>query len=865
MFGCKKRKMVGSPKRLSLLLACLCTFVLCSSSGNCQDIDGELFEITERIDEASRDQKRFEQFANLAKQRVELLRRLKSLQESIAKAERKLSKPRNPQGQIETLKDSIETSEIQVEFCNLKLEIVERRFSLEELRFELNPADSKSADEIDALVKRLDEAKKCAAEMSAAMVDGDEDRTEQLELKLGEIEREFDRRRDRLQLQFELSIAREEGDQEWIRELEMELKAIGFNNHDEVDPGDPSEKPSLEFPTAISLTESEIVLAGNMDFKSKILPRMQAACFDCHNESEALGDLNLERMVKQQPLVLNRSHWLNVIEQIKVRSMPPEDAQQPTEADRKLLLGWLINAIERFDYSSVRHAGVVPAKRLTHEEYNNTIRDLVGMDLRPADRFPSDLTSSSGFENNANSLFIQPITFERYVGAAESIVRAAWPVQPTSPEHRRVARKLLGEAESIDSDDAAYRVINQFASRAFRRPVGNDESRRLINYYDQRRGAGITPELALREVLQVVLISPSFLFRSESAPPDQDFPVPVGDWELASRLSYFLWASMPDDELFALAKSGRLSEFEVLEQQIDRMLMNPKSNTLGQLFASQWLGFDDLDRVQRDQIDNPWATDSLVLAMQNESAMLFNWIVNQNAPIDRLVDADFTFVNEELAAHYGIDGVLGDRMQRVSLANTARRGVLGHGSILATTSFPHRTSPVVRGNWILATLLGTPPPPPPPNASEFSERVAENERLSQRQKLELHRTNPNCYACHSQIDPLGFALEEFEWFGRHRPRREGRPVDALGRLPNGSEFRGLVGLSETLVDQRIGDLAEQTVRKLLAYALGRQLEYFDEATVQELTRGFVENGRRVRDLIHQIIHSEPFLKKQKSR
>jgi len=204
----------------------------------------------------------------------------------------------------------------------------------------------------------------------------------------------------------------------------------------------------------------------------------------------------------------------------------------------------------------------------------------------------------------------------------------------------------------------------------------------------------------------------------------------------------------------------------------------------------------------------------------------------------------------------------GNQFQRVSLKGTPRRGILGNGSILAVTSFPGRTSPVVRGNWVLSELLGTPPPPPPPNVSEFDERIADNERLTQKQKLEAHRRNPACYACHSQIDPLGFALEEFEWFGRYQPRRRGRPVDTRGKLPDGAEFTGLVELSDVLVRERGDDLTEQICRKMLAYALGRQLQYYDESTVRGLVDAMNQDQRRLRTLIHAIVISDAFQKKQ---
>lgn len=819
----------------------------------------EIRELSERIEEAEREQRRFKRLEAVTAQKIKLLRELKQLHASIQAVESKIEAA-SDDNEVEQSEKTVETSEVRIEIVNLKLEIHERRSDLEELAFEVTPKQRDIAKEVAELLKMLDVANGLTDQFGKALLEDDEDSAGVLEREFVEFERTFERRREILQLKFELIEARENGDKEWIRELESELK----EEIDAVEHGD-EEKTSLipvaDFPTAISLTRNEVKAAAQLDFDTEILPRLKTACFDCHDQDASSGDLNLEALVAKRPFVVNRTDWLNVIEQLKVSSMPPADAEQPTDADRRAVLGWLTDQIENFDYTTIRRAGVVPAKRLTHDEYNNTVRDLVGIDLRPADRFPTDLTASSGFENSANSLFIQPVTLERYVGAAEAIVQTAWPMAPTSKEHESAWRRLLGDIRDFGSQENVKQIIQQFASRAYRRPVEQEELASLLKYFDHRRSKGDSAEAAVREVLQVILVSPNFLIRAESAPHEAK-KVSVSDWELAGRLSYFLWASMPDDELFELARSGRLHEPTVLAQQVERMLTDVKSASLGNLFAAQWLGFAELDRVQRDQIDNPWATDSLVQAMKNESAMLFNSLVQRNGSIDRMLDADYTFLNEELAKHYRIEGVSGSEMRRVSLSETPRRGVLGHGSILATTSLPRRTSPVLRGNWILTTLLGTPPPPPPPNVSEFDERVAENDRLSQRQKLELHRANPRCYACHSQIDPLGFALEEFEWFGRYRPERRGRPVDSVGRLPGGTQFRGLKGLSETLLKEHSSDLAEQLTRKMLAYALGRQLEYYDEATVQELTNELQADQRRVRTLIRAIVQSDTFLAKQ---
>lgn len=822
------------------------------------EVNEETQELDERITESQREQRRFKRLGDLTGQQLKLLLKLKKLHEAIAVAEKGLDIEENDEKQMQSLKQTLHESDIQIEVINIRLEILEQQMGLEELAFEFPPEQNELSDEAGSLLKILETSDRLVGRFADVWLEKDEETAEELEGEFEQMEQVFERRRGILQLRFELLKAREEGDEEWIRELETELKEIRADGRDEQKKLNDS---SLNLPKPIQLTNIEISASAKLDFDAEILPRLKTACFDCHDSGDASGDLDLENLASQQPLVINRTHWLNVIEQIKVRSMPPADAEQPSDEDRRVMLGWLTDRIENFDYTTVRRAGVVPAKRLTHDEYNNTVRDLVGIDLRPADRFPTDLTASSGFENSANSLFIQPVTLERYVGAAESIVQHAWPIVPTSKNHKAARKRFRGGVGDLNSLKNVEQVVSRFASRAFRRPVEPDELASLIKYFEHCRSKGDSAEDAVREVLQVILVSPNFLIRAELAPPIAK-TVDVPDWELASRLSYFLWASMPDDELFDLARSGRLHEPKVIAKQVERMLSDEKSKSLGSLFAAQWLGFAELDRVQRDQIDNPWATDSLVQAMKSESAMLFNSLVKRNASIDRLLDVDYTFLNEELARHYRIEGVKGSLMREVDLRDNPRRGILGHGSILATTSFPHRTSPVLRGNWILTTLLGTPPPPPPPNVSEFDERVAENDRLSTRQKLELHRSNRNCYACHSQIDPLGFALEEFEWFGRYRPKRRGKLVDAGGMLPGGKQFSGLKGLSTTLLNERSGDLAEQLTRKMLAYALGRQLEYYDEATVQELKAEFEAGNRQLKSLIHAIVRCDTFRKKQ---
>ena len=865
---CKSLVPFQQKRRLAMkLLAITICLTAATIHGVAQDDSKEVREIGIELRHAQREKRHLQKRLEFATERIALLTQRRTLRGTLGRFGRQISEAREDadEGKVEQLADKAEEAELEFEFVGERLEVLERRGSILDL---INGVEEAGIDlllaEAKSLSKTLDYGSELLTNLFCVYRDGPENEVRELEQEIEDLDEHFHHQREVLQLRLELHWARTEGETEDVRELEAELRELGAaaesRDGGESKPRSPIRREDLSPP--IQLSDNEISAAEQLDFHQQVIPVLKTACFECHAGESANGDLDLEALVRSTPLVVNRSHWINVIQQLKVRSMPPADADQPSEADRRMLTAWLTNAIENFDYSTVRQPGYETARRLTHVEYNNTVRDLTGIDLRPADRFPVDMTATSGFENSANSLFVQPILMERYVGAAEAIVAAAWPESPSSPPQRAAWQELLGEVEDLAAEGMAENVLRRFATRAYRRPVERDELAPLLSYFEQRVREGVSAKSALKDVLQVVLASPSFLIRSEQSGPQTDLAFPVTDWELAGRLSYFLWASMPDDQLFRLAETNQLRELGVLADQVDRMLRDPKARTLGGLFAAQWLGFIDLDRVRPGQIDNPWATDSLIKSMKQESAMLFNSLVQQNASIDRLVDADYTFVNEELAKHYGMQGVSGEHMQRVSLRDTPRRGVLGHGSVLAVTSFPGRTSPVIRGNWILTRLLGTPPPPPPPNVSEFDERVAENRRLNQRQKLEAHRDNPNCYACHSLIDPLGFALEKFDWFGRHQPTRKERPVDATGKLPGGKSFRGLTGLSQTLLSERLDDLTIQLTRKMLSYALGRQLEYYDEATVRELVQQLQKDDRRLRSVVHAIVQSDAFQMKQ---
>ena len=592
--------------------------------------------------------------------------------------------------------------------------------------------------------------------------------------------------------------------------------------------------------------------------------------------------MNLETLSAQEPLVRNREVWARVMGALDVGLMPPAGMPQPSDDERHRMLAGLRDAIDSFDYSTVDDPGFESMRRLTHTEYKHTIRDLLGVDLDPTERFPEELSGASGFDNSANTLFLQSGLMERYIAAAERVVDLALPDEGASG---RSHETIFG------SDTEAEPILERFLLRTYRRPPSDAELQRALEQYRQARSAGEGFEGAIKQVIASALISPKFLFRVEAG-HDGDESFRVDDYELASRLSYFFWASMPDDELFDLAKRGVLSEPDILLQQVDRMLADRRADTLGYVFAAQWLGFRHVGtRIWLDPIDNPWCTATLMDSMRDESALFFLSLLRDNLPIRRLIDADFTYLNEELATTlYGIRGVEGPDMRRVELFDPNRGGILSHGSIMAVTSNYKDTSPVKRGNYILETLLGTPPPPPPPNAGVLDEEVSKLKEMSFREKLEQHSSDETCRVCHSRIDPLGFSLENFDFFGRWRDSYHFRTrvedpneadesaivedvdaftelryykniykaIDAAGSLPNGTTFTGPAGLKRALLDHRHDDLVRQVVSKMLSYALGRQLEYYDEPAVRKILAALEADEYRFQTLLRSVVLSYPF-------
>ncbi|HVH29320.1 MAG TPA: DUF1592 domain-containing protein [Vicinamibacterales bacterium] len=429
-----------------------------------------------------------------------------------------------------------------------------------------------------------------------------------------------------------------------------------------------------------------------------------------------------------------------------------------------------------------------------------------------------------------------------------------------TPSRRRIF--ICQPADARAEAPCARKILSTLARRAFRGPATDDEVETLFGFYQEGRRDG-SFESGVQHALRLILASPKFLFRVE---PD---PVKVspgaiyrlGDLELASRLSFFLWSSIPDDELLAVAAQGKLKDSRELDRQVRRMLADPRAEALARNFAGQWLFLRNLQGHAPDNTAFPNFDDNLRQAFRRETEMLFDSIRREDRSVLDLLNADFTFVNERLARHYGIPNVYGSRFRRVTLADANRHGLLGHGSVLTVTSYPNRTSPVLRGKWILENILGTPPPPPPPDVPALIEGSEDGRTLTVRERLETHRRNPVCASCHRVMDPLGFSLESFDAVGQWRTREEGGSVDASGQLADGTEVNGPISLRQALTrrpEQFVGTMTE----KLLVYALGRGLEYYDMPVVRSIARDSASSGYRFASIVMGIVRSTPFQMKK---
>jgi hypothetical protein len=620
--------------------------------------------------------------------------------------------------------------------------------------------------------------------------------------------------------------------------------------------------------------------AKEVSYLESVRPLLMAYCIECHNTTKRRAGLDLEKLDSEKEALAHFELWEQVGERLRSKEMPPPKKKQPSEEERQKMLGWVNHVAQtRVDYTKLPREEIEPLlagptmnRRLSRVEYNNTLRDLFGVDLHAGDLLPSEGGGGEGFDNSGATLFITPVLMEKYLEAAELVLGTILPSTTPSDKSsatsaietdklKAVRSRLLVAVPTDDKtspSEAAKQVLDAFLPRAFRRPATAKEVDRYLAIFERAHKRGDSYEQSLKLALKGMLISPSFLFLTET-PPDKKGIYQLGHYEMASHLSYFLWASMPDEELLQLASEGKLHDDKTLRQQVQRMMRDPRAKNLADGFAAQWLGIRPLGSTLRpDAKVFPEFNEELASAMREETVQFFHAIVSEDRSVLEIIDADYTFLNERLAAHYKIDGVKGSQMQRVKLTDPHRGGILGQASILTVTSFPHRTSPVLRGKWILEELLGAEIPPPPPDVPVLEERRKSSDGQTLRQLLERHRSSPECASCHSRMDPLGFGLENFDPLGRWRTEQAGKPIDTVGVLPTGEKFNGPVELKKLLLEKRKLDFLRNLCRKMLGYALAREVSQADMCIVQDCVAALEKGDYRASRLLETIVLSYPF-------
>lgn len=582
------------------------------------------------------------------------------------------------------------------------------------------------------------------------------------------------------------------------------------------------------------------------EFKKDIVPILDKYCVSCHDD-EPKGGVNIDALTEDGAFWKEPKTWERVLNAVRDASMPPAKKEQPKPEERALVAAWLANALDHPDATKIpSDVGRKLIHRLSRLEFNNTVRDLLGVTSNPADQFPPDAGGGGGFDNNASTLFIPPVLMEKLLVVSAEIVASA-----------KIERifKIRPSAEKVDVV-AARENLEWLGARAFRRPLEKEEIGKFLGLYEAQRKAGRSWEDGVREAVRALLVSPSFLFRAERDLPGTTAQR-VSDWELAARLSYFLWSSMPDDGLLALAQMGKLSEPSVLEREVRRMLGDAKARDFAGNFVSQWLRTKELEHVHPSADKFPAFTPAVRAAMAAEPLEFFHAMIRENRPLSDCLDCDYTFVDEELAKFYGLPMPAGSGFQRVKLEDRNRGGVLTMAGVLTLTSYPRRTSPVLRGKWLMEEILGSPPPPAPPMIKSLPTSDRPRNGLSFRQQLEQHRNRSECAACHKTMDQLGFGLENFNPIGQWRTVINDLPVDNTGELPSGQKFAGALEL-KALLAQRKDEFTRNLTERMLSYALGRGIEQTDWLTIRLISKAVAHGGYKSQDLILGIVRSPQF-------
>jgi len=599
--------------------------------------------------------------------------------------------------------------------------------------------------------------------------------------------------------------------------------------------------------------------AAMKTYNGEVAPFMATYCARCHTGKKTKGGVNFQNALKDPGSPLVRTLWKRASAQLKGHDMPPDEAEkQPSEQERQAIVDW-IAGIKRF---SPKDPGLFVIRRLSKVEYGNTLHDLLGVDPQIANDLPDEVFGA-GYTNS-----LSPLLMEQYLAVANEVLDQV--LAPPGASPTAAQQRLFGvdPGNQADRQAAARKIAQSLARLAYRRPPSDAEVEVLLRVFALAADQGKSYPDALRLMLKAILVSPQFLFITPGpAPPDLTADVtaagdivPLDDYQLASRLSYLLWATMPDAELSALADAGKLRDPQVLAGQTRRLIADPRSRAFFDGFGAQWLGLDKLAGKTFDPAKFPQMTGDLRASMYDEARLLFESILRENRSLATFIDSDYTFLNGTLAPIYGMQStVTGPAMQKVKLSDANRGGILTMPGILAMSSFPNRTSPVNRGVWVLEQVLGQHVPPPPANVPSLEKQDQhEIATLTLRQRTELHRSNPVCANCHKVFDPIGYGLENFDAIGRWRDRDDsGGAIDATGELPGGHRF-GTPRELKQIIAARTDDFCRNLTGKLLAYALCRQLEGYDEVVVDQLCGKTAADGDRMQTLVVGVVTSYPF-------
>jgi mono/diheme cytochrome c family protein len=670
----------------------------------------------------------------------------------------------------------------------------------------------------------------------------------------------------------------------------------------------------LAGPGRVSAADS---VPGSEEFRSHIRPILETYCFDCHGDGAHKGNVAFDELKSDQAILGNPELWWKALKNLRAGMMPPAKKPHPSPEQLQAIAQWIKSSVFHVDPSNP-DPGRVTVRRLNRAEYRNTIRDLMGIKYDTQSEFPPDDTGF-GFDTIGDVLTLSPMLLEKYMIAAEKIVAEAVPEKKEEAKAKIYARFFPSEVPAGSKARRAYAraILGDFARKAFRRPVDEKTINRLAalaeEVYEQ---PGKTVESGIAQGMVAVLASPRFLFREEETEgqgSDPGHPL-VDEYSLASRLSYFLWSTMPDEELMRLASEGRLRRN--LPAQMERMLKDKRSMDFVRNFTGQWLRARDVDNIQIDSravlgrergVDpemerlrrryrnleekgdellskeekqekddigatffkrfgrplRPALSTELRTDMREETEDVFSYVLYKDRSLLELIDSDYTFLNERLAHQYGITNVTGNDMRLVTLPeDSPRGGVLTEGTVLVVTSNPTRTSPVKRGLFILDSILGTPPPPPPANIPplEDAAKGLTNDAPTLRETLAAHRANALCASCHNRMDPLGLAMENFNALGVWRTNELKQPIEAAGTLLTGENFSNFKELKHILAQKHAEDFYRTLTEKMLTYALGRGLDYYDVETVDQIVNRIEKSNGRASALLRGIIDSAAFQK-----